>query len=83
MFFPDNFVKGNSLKEFVNCLYVGNFLKAANTNQPIRIGTDFYVYIFLRVCEFIYSCSANICLFQVNNRNTRKRCEICSKFTKH
>ena len=24
---------------------------------------------------------ANIYLFKVNNRNTRKRCEICSKFT--
>ena len=22
---------------------------------------------------------ANICLFKVNNKNTRKRCEICSK----
>ena len=27
------------------------------------------------------SYPANICLFQVNNRNTRKRCEICSKLT--
>ena len=25
--------------------------------------------------------SANICLFKVNNRNTRKRYEICSKLT--
>ena len=24
---------------------------------------------------------ANIYLFKVNNRNTRKRCEICSKLT--
>ena len=24
---------------------------------------------------------ANICLFKANNRNTRKRCEICSKST--
>ena len=24
---------------------------------------------------------ANICLFKVNNRNSRKRCEICSKLT--
>ena len=24
---------------------------------------------------------ANICLFKVNHRNTRKRCEVCSKFT--
>ena len=26
-------------------------------------------------------CLANIFLFKVNNRNTRKRCEICSKLT--
>ena len=26
---------------------------------------------------------ANIYLFKVNNRNTRKGCEICSKLTKH
>ena len=25
--------------------------------------------------------SANIYLFKVNNRNTRKRCKICSKLT--
>ena len=29
-----------------------------------------------------FSCqAANIYLFKVNNRNTRKRCEICSKLT--
>ena len=27
------------------------------------------------------SYPANIYLFKVNNRNTRKRCEICSKLT--
>ena len=27
------------------------------------------------------SFPANIYLFKVNNRNTRKRCEICSKLT--
>ena len=27
------------------------------------------------------NCPANIYLFKVNNRNTRKMCEICSKFT--
>ena len=24
---------------------------------------------------------ANICMFKVNNRNTRKRCKICSELT--
>ena len=34
---------------------------------------DFVVYILINL--------ANIYLFKVNNRNTRKRCEICSKLT--
>ena len=34
------------------------------------------------VIIIIISCnSANIYLFKVNNRSTRKRCEICSKLT--
>ena len=31
---------------------------------------------------FVKSFPANIYLFKVTNRNTRKRCEICSKLTK-
>ena len=41
-----------------------------------------------RVILFCISCNqneygdpVNICLFKVNNRNTRKRCEIYSKLT--
>ena len=30
---------------------------------------------------FLRTNPANIYVFKVNNRNTRKRCEICSKFT--
>ena len=30
---------------------------------------------------FEYKFPANIYLFKFNNRNTRKRCEICSKLT--
>ena len=44
--------------------------------------------IFLRCISFQVSCidrkvniPANICLFKVNNRNTRKRCELGSKLT--
>ena len=29
-----------------------------------------------------YSIPAGNCMFKVNNRNTRTRCEICSKLTK-
>ena len=29
--------------------------------------------------KLYYSLPANICLFKVNNRNIRKKCEICSK----
>ena len=31
--------------------------------------------------DYISSFPANTYLFKVNNRNTRKRCEICSKLT--
>ena len=34
-----------------------------------------YIYIQFKACI----CPASIYLFQVNNRNTRKTCEICSK----
>ena len=31
--------------------------------------------------KYVFVCSANIYFFKVNNRNTRRRCEICSKLT--
>ena len=31
--------------------------------------------------DFTYTPVNNIDLFKVNNRNTKKRCEICSKLT--
>ena len=36
---------------------------------------------FLSISQAIAVNSANIYLFKVNNRNTRKKCEICSKLT--
>ena len=38
--------------------------------------------VFFRETVDRWKCSnsANICFFKVNNRNTGKRCEICSKF---
>ena len=32
-------------------------------------------------CWFVSPCPASIYLLRVNNRNTKKRCEICSKLT--
>ena len=34
-----------------------------------------------RFTQFINTYQANIYLRKVNNRNTKKRCEICSKLT--
>ena len=31
--------------------------------------------------SYVYDFPANICLLKVNNRNTGKKCEICSKLT--
>ena len=31
--------------------------------------------------SLLYAYSAKIYLFKVNNKNTRKKCEICSKLT--
>ena len=40
---------------------------------------EIYRSIFMRLTE--QPSSPNIYLFKVNNRNTRKRCEISSKLT--
>ena len=61
-----------------NCQLVRDQQKSggAAAPQPTR---------FLRACYIIfllgYVKPANICFFKVSNRNTRKRCEICSKLT--
>ena len=41
------------------------------------LGSTFRTRVLKRLCSF----SANIYLFKVNNRNTRKRCEIYSNLT--
>ena len=40
---------------------------------------EFILNLFIQVCK--PTNPANICLFKFTNRNTRKRCEICSKLT--
>ena len=51
------------------------------------LGFNDLITIDLQKCERtvllnIRLYPANICLFKVNNRNTKKQCEICSKLTK-
>ena len=41
---------------------------------------DFNVYNFNNLEQHM-RYPANICLFKVNNRSNRKKCEICSKLT--
>ena len=48
-----------ALKEFVNCLYVGNFLKAANTNRYGFLRIHFF-YVFGNLCthaQLTFACS--------------------------
>ena len=53
---------------------------SVNTRVLIYLGTYFKKKI---IAADSYSrrklCSANICLFKVNNSDTRNKCEICSK----
>ena len=76
---------------FVNCLRT-SFLQ--NTSWRLLLFLCYYhvnynyvnFYIFdlkkqLSKISFSKSLPANIYLFKVNNRNTRKRCKICSKLT--
>ena len=42
---------------------------------------QFYTMHSLRPCSHYTVYPAGICLLKLNNRNTRKSCEICSKLT--
>ena len=39
------------------------------------------IFLFSSILNITVEHSANINLFKVNNKNTRKRCEICLKLT--
>ena len=41
-----------------------------------------YILFFVAFFKFRITYPVNIYLFKVNNRNTREKCEICSKLTK-
>ena len=57
--------------------------KALVTKKIRKGGTKLYIITSCKVIinEVIINNPANIYLFKVNNKNTRKRCEICSKLT--
>ena len=59
-------------------------------DNSMRLITHFYVciannQIYLKTCIYNYISQPllqlHFCLLKVNNRNTRTRCEICSKLT--
>ena len=54
-------------------------LKLWLTREVYLISIKFYVYYLFEISEESYP--VNVYLFKVNNRNTRKRCGICSKLT--
>ena len=67
-----------SLKETSNelfCWFANNQLKAN------RDRCDLITSSINEVSICVENCPAGIYLFKVNNRNTRTRCEICSKLT--
>ena len=43
--------------------------------------SSFFVLHCINQVNYNKQTSANICLFKVNNRNTKKRCEMCSKLS--
>ena len=63
--------------------------KIAHTNpifKTVKTNSDFKFFRLLKICQdlqlkFPENVPAGIYLFKVNNRNTRTRCELCSKLT--
>ena len=64
------------LPTFCNFAYDNNYLQLKKKVPEKK----FTKYFWSRKVELIYH-SVNIYLFKVNNRNSRKRGEICSKLT--
>ena len=61
-----------------NPLMICNFPLMSPASVFCAPHTTFFHFEPIKV---IKSILANICLFKVNNRNTRKRCKICVKLT--
>ena len=59
----------------VNFTAVVHIWKKCILNNPVRIKPG----VFWWICKISDHNPADIYSFKVNNRNTRKRCEICSK----
>ena len=56
--------------------YISSFVETLGMFERVFVSCS-------KLCfqRFVRTNPANIYFFKVNNRNTRKRCEICSKFT--
>ena len=67
---------------YINTTTAFNYFRQTITIDRLEINKSFlYQFYFYRCHSFNQAIPANIYLFKVNNRNTRKRCEICSKLT--
>ena len=47
----------------------------------VNIGVNLHEITTLKISDFAITYPANIYLFKVNNRNTKKGCETCSRVT--
>ena len=67
----------SQLVEFENCFFIHKV-------YPLHARSKLLILIKRNLKGILHNkshYSANIYLFKVNNRNTRKRCEICLKLT--
>ena len=77
-----NFKNVKNTHEEVTLLH-GCFLRFLVV-QMVPNPATYHIFLLTRLRSMPLSCisyPANIYLFKVNNRNTRKSCEICSKLT--
>ena len=69
--------------DFVNVFQVNPYHATILYIYPFKTSEHPWLTFWCGNIQYInLVLSANIYLFIVNNRNIRKRCEICSKFTK-
>ena len=68
----------------INFDYTLYFIPFSSISILLTLNRKTFVGAFLHrnnfECRFMWY-PVDICLLQVNNRNTRRRCEICSKLT--
>ena len=87
----------NSFKNMTSCKFIPrtffnvykhqilDILSREKVKKPIKINlyhaNALFLYPLKTPQNQRYKCPANIYLIKFNNRNTRKRCEMCSKLT--